>query len=402
MVLVLRGVSRSAMVSSKKIFYYVIQERVSLYAVFTCNGLGSASWAARMVSVKDGLSLSSSDLGWIIMCAGAGALLSLPWLSFFIKKLDTRGVVRSGVVLGGLGLAGLAWSAVGGDIIIAVVSLLAVGSGFGLWDGAMNVQASRYGAHVEGSTMSSFHAAYSIGAILGAIVASFTMRVGMDIIMHFSIIIIICLSISITSTFRFSRDDIALGDSDGYPADPLATPVRKSNVILLAALGVMTATAAVGEGVGNDWLTLAFKEGRDWAGWISALGYGVFLTGMLLGRLCGDSLINRWGRVGVLRRTFLIAAVGVLLFSFTPVAWAAVIGAALWGFGISVGFPAGMSAAGERGAGAVSVVSSLAYVAFFMTPPIVGILASKIGILSSFSLVIILMLLGLALAPSAR
>ena len=112
MVLVLRGVSRSAMVSSKKIFYYVTQERVSLYAVFTCNGLGSASWAARMVSVKDGLSLSSSDLGWIIMCAGAGALLSLPWLSFFIKKLDTRGVVRSGVVLGGLGLAGLAWSAV--------------------------------------------------------------------------------------------------------------------------------------------------------------------------------------------------------------------------------------------------------------------------------------------------
>ena len=106
--------------------------------------------------------------------------------------------------------------------------------------------------------------------------------------------------------------------------------------------------------------------------------------------------------MGVLRRTFLIAAVGVLLFSFTPVAWAAVIGAALWGFGISVGFPAGMSAAGERGAGAVSVVSSLAYVAFFMTPPIVGILASKIGILSSFSLVIILMLLGLALAPSAR
>ena len=55
----------------------------------------------------------------------------------------------------------------------------------------------------------------------------------------------------------------------------------------------------------------------------------------------------------------------------------AIAGAALWGLGVSLGFPVGMSAAGDdpHAAGRVSVVASIAYVAFLAGPPLIGFLA---------------------------
>jgi len=100
--------------------------------------------------------------------------------------------------------------------------------------------------------------------------------------------------------------------------------------------------------------------------------------------------LERWGRPAVLRVTAGLAAAGLLLVVFGPSLPWAVAGALLWGAGAALGFPVGMSAAGDdpaRAAGRVSVVASIGYTAFLAGPPLVGFLAEQAGILRSLLVV---------------
>jgi len=74
---------------------------------------------------------------------------------------------------------------------------------------------------------------------------------------------------------------------------------------------------------------------------------------------------------------------GVLAVVLSPGVPGALVGAACWGLGASLGFPLGMSAAGDeesRSAARVSVVGSIGYTAFLGGPPLVGLLADHVTV----------------------
>jgi MFS family permease len=78
-----------------------------------------------------------------------------------------------------------------------------------------------------------------------------------------------------------------------------------------------------------------------------------------------------------------LAAVGLLIFTLTPRTAMAFVGAACWGLGASLGFPVGMSAGADEprlAAPRVSVITSIGYVAFVGGPPLIGLLASWLGL----------------------
>ncbi len=104
------------------------------------------------------------------------------------------------------------------------------------------------------------------------------------------------------------------------------------------------------------------------------------MTGM---RFFGGSVIDRYGRVAVLRSSMAAAAAGLGLFVFAGNVWLAAVGAALWGVGAALAFPMGMSAAADdpkHAAARVSVVSTIGYVAFLAGPPLLGYLGDLTGI----------------------
>jgi MFS family permease len=129
------------------------------------------------------------------------------------------------------------------------------------------------------------------------------------------------------------------------------------------------------------------------------LAFAVFLAAMTVGRWFGPGLLDRYGRVPVVRAIALICLAGLLLFVFgrnTPTAF---IGALFWGLGASLGFPVGMSAAADdpkRAAPRVSVVASIGYCAFLGGPPLVGFLGDHITV--QRGLIAVAVLLGVALA----
>ena len=130
----------------------------------------------------------------------------------------------------------------------------------------------------------------------------------------------------------------------------------------------------------------------------------VFLVAMTGMRLLGTNLLDRLGRVTVLRLLGGLAFSGLALFAFAPWMWLALVGVVLWGFGAALGFPVGMSAAADdprRAAARVSVVSTIGYTAFFMGPPLIGLLAEHLGYRHALATILVPVALGLVIASAA-
>jgi len=126
---------------------------------------------------------------------------------------------------------------------------------------------------------------------------------------------------------------------------------------------------------------------------------------MTVGRWFGTALLDRFGRVPVLRVSALAALVGLVTVVFGTGLPMAMAGAVLWGLGAALGFPVGMSAAADdprHAAGRVSVVASIGYVAFLAGPPLIGLLGNHVGVLRSLTIAAGLMAVGLLVAGACR
>jgi len=142
------------------------------------------------------------------------------------------------------------------------------------------------------------------------------------------------------------------------------------------------------EGTGNDWLSIASVDGYHTSKTAGALTLACFLAAMTTGRWFGPGIIDRYGRVHTLRAFGLVALAGLALVVFGQVYGVALAGAVLWGLGTSLGFPVGISAAADDPANSparVSVVASIAYLAFLGGPPLVGFVGDHTGVLRSLT-----------------
>jgi len=126
---------------------------------------------------------------------------------------------------------------------------------------------------------------------------------------------------------------------------------------------------------------------------------------MTVARLGGVFLLDRFGRVAVLRASFLLAASGLIIIIFVPNPVFAVVGTVAWGLGSALGFPVGMSAAADdpkTAAAKVSAVATIGYFAFLVGPPVIGILGQQVGLLGALLTVLVLCALGSLVASAAR
>ncbi len=170
-------------------------------------------------------------------------------------------------------------------------------------------------------------------------------------------------------------------------------------------IGLIVLGMAFTEGSANDWLALAMVDDRHVDNGQGALLFGVFTVAMTLGRIGGGPLIDRIGRVAALRLSGATAALGLAIVILVPSVPVDVAGIVLWGIGASLGFPMGMSAAGDdptRAAARVSAVATVGYFAFLAGPPLIGFVGRQIGLLNALWIVLVLILLAVLAVPAAR
>jgi predicted MFS family arabinose efflux permease len=173
----------------------------------------------------------------------------------------------------------------------------------------------------------------------------------------------------------------------------------------LLLVGVVTICATTLEGAAADWLALFLTDERGATASLAAFGYAVFAVAMAAGRFSGTAVAERLGRHGAVRVGGLVSFGGVLLTVLGPGLASAYMGAALWALGVCLVFPAAVSAGGEapyRPADAIAAVTTIGYGGFLLGPPLIGLLADRVGLGRALLVLLVLAAAIAALAPAVR
>jgi MFS family permease len=374
------------------------------YVAFIFTGFSFASWASRIPQVRDRLHLNPAQLGLVLLAIAAGSLISLPLSGTIVGRYGSRLTVT---VMALINAAALAFVGIGYQfgVIPLVIGLFGLGFGQGAWDVAVNVQGNAAERRLGRAIMSRVHAGFSVGTVAGALIGAVMVALGVPVTVHLVVAAALIAGVVPVAVRSF------LPDRDGHQTTGPASGSAGRSALSAwleprtCLIGLFVLAFAFAEGTGNDWTSVAFIDGYQTSPAIGTLGLAVFLSAMTLGRWFGPPLLDRYGRVPVVRWLAILGIVGVVLFiagAATPVGFA---GSVLWGAGVSLGFPVGMSAAGDDpglAAPRVSVVASIGYCAFLAGPPLIGFLGDHMGVLRAFSAVAVLLGIAALLASSVR
>lgn len=400
----------------------LLRWRNAVFVIFWLCGFMFASWASRVPTVRDILDASTSQMGLLIFGLAAGSVLGLFASSHVIARLGANAallvclsIASTGLVLLGL-LASLAPS-----LLILALALMTFGVGYSISDVAMNLSGAANERQIGKTLMPMYHASFSLGTMLGAgfgaLLEHFAVPLGIHLV-GVGIAALVTIRVAVrflqpaehTTEAEESRPDSVVDTM----ADPLSdTPSPEGWRSRLAVwreprilvIGLIVLGMAFAEGSANDWLSLAAVDGYGVTNAGGAAVFGVFVTAMTLGRLFGGKVLDRFGRVPVLRGTAVFAVVGLVLVILGPNIGVAIVGVVLWGLGASLGFPVGMSAAADdpkTATASVAAVATIGYFAFLIGPPLIGFLGEQIGLLNAFWVVAILAVIAGLCAPAAR
>ncbi len=351
----------------------------AVYVAFIVSGFAFASWASRIPQIRDSLAVSPAQLGFILLFVAAGSITSIPLSGTIVGRFgEARTVAIMSMILG----CGVLLVGVGTTVGVAPVcaGLALVGFGNGAWDVAMNVQGAAVERVLDRSIMSRFHAGYSVGTVAGAGVGAAMVALNVGVMPHLIVAAGLVVAIVPVSAIRGFLPHVVEKRLASSTRTALAA-WREPRTLLI---GLFVLCMAFTEGTGNDWLSLGVIDGYHTSTTVGVITLDVFLAAMTLGRWFGPGILDRHGRVLVLRVCAATALTGLLLVVFGHTYPLALAGAILWGLGASLGFPTGMSAAADdptHAAARVSVAASIAYLAFLAGPPIIGFVGDHIGVL---------------------
>jgi MFS family permease len=369
---------------------------------FATSGFLFASWLSRIPDVKQLLNIGTGTLSFLLLALACGSLVGLPITGRVADRIGTKHTARIGAAAGIIGLLITCFSITfSQDLVVPIAGLVLVGFGIGMWDVAQNLEGTIIEQKLGKAIMPWFHAAFSGGTLLGALIGSQATRLQIPLSIHLTVISAITALVLLWGTNKFiAAEVIEHKDAQGQKVKQKSAWTEPRTLLI----GVMVLAAAFTEGTANDWIAVAFVDGHGTTATQGVFGLSAFLLFMTAGRVLGSMALDKFGRVLVLRVLFAAALIGSLLFVFGgPVG--AYFGAAIWGLGSSLGFPVGMSAASDdpkRAAARISVVSTIGYCAFLAGPPVVGFLGEEVGILMALVAVGAMSALAFVLVPVAK
>ena len=364
---------------------------------FISSGFGFASWASRLPAIRDQLNASPSTLGLILLAGGLGAVVAVPLSGIIVARLGAGRSVAAMSICLAVGLVVLAFGVLIGPIPV-VIGIALVGFGNGTWNVAMNVEGAAVEQRLKRAIMPKFHAGFSIGTVGGAMTGTLMVALGVPVTWHLVGVAIAFGTVAPLASRRFLPPEAV----DHAPSgERTRSPLRAWLEPRTLLIGVFVMCLAFTEGTGNDWLAIAMIDGHHAPPALGPLTLALFLASMTAGRWFGPRLIDRYGRVRLLRACALLALVGLVVLVFSQALLLGILGAVLLGLGASLGFPVGLSAAADDpkyAAGRVSVVAAVGYSAFLIGPPVIGFLGDRVGVLRALTLTGVLLVVALLIA----
>ncbi|OBA05208.1 hypothetical protein A9P44_15555 [Paenibacillus polymyxa] len=377
-----------------------------LFVLFALPGVAFASWVSRTPVIRDILHASTAEMGIIIFGLAAGSLLGLLSAGNVISRIGGRSVILGSALLIVIGFLIVGLGAAFSFTSIVFVGLVIFGSGYGTAEVALNVEGSAVENQLNKTLLPAFHGSFSMGTLAGAIIGSGAAAVHVPVVVHFGAIAVIIAAVTFYLYRYLPRDtgkeqDVSSQKSGSNIKAQLAVWKERRSLLI----GIIVLGMAFAEGAANDWLPLTMVDGYGVDSLTSSYMYGLFVAAMTIGRFTGGFILDKFGRVPVLKGSAVLAAVGIILVIWGQHDLLAGLGILLWGLGASLGFPVGLSAAGDDPRGAairVGAVATIGYLAFLVGPPGLGLLGEHVGLLHALIVVLIGVIVAGLISGAAR
>lgn len=387
--------------------------RNAIFTVFFLSGISLASWVARIPAIRDDTSLNTQGVGLVILSGSIASVVGLIAAPGLLARFGARsGMIGVLVTVSvGLVLVGLGGSVIP-SIPLLVIGLALFGFGNGAVDVMMNVEGAEAEREIGRTLMPLMHAFFSFGTVAGAGLAAAASALSISVAVHLGVIaVLIAIGVIIAVRFVPLREELGDDPHTETPRVPWRDRLRESlsvwGDLRLLLIGVVMLGMSFAEGSANDWLALAVVDGHGYDETTGAAVFTVFTVAMTAARVLGGPVIDRFGRVPMLRILAATGVAGLALFIYATEPWMLIVGTVLWGVGCALGFPVGISAAADvpdrsTAAARVSAVAIIGYCAFLAGPPFLGFLGQQFGLLNALLVLLALMVMAGLAAPAAR
>ncbi len=378
----------------------VLDSRRAVTAValmFAVNGVLLGSYGGSLPSLRDRLGLDPTQISVMLIGTGVAALISMQIGGRLADALGARTIALIALPILIVAAVTIAVAPVFG---VAVLGAALIGFGNGAMDVAMNavgvqVEAGRRKATGGGAIMSRFHASWSLGQFTGAgAVLLLGTLLGLQGARVVTPVMSLAAAIGVgvwIALFRLTPVTARI------PSKVDGRRVKIPRVAWL--LGLMALAFGLCEGTATDWSAIQVTDVANVDSTTGALGLIAVSGFMVVIRLLGDSLVDRFGHRAVVRFGGAAAAVGYLTVTLVGSLPMLVLGWALVGLGVGMIAPQVYSAAGHLGGGRVlSVVVTFGYAAFLGGPGLIGFGVDHFGIQHTMALPAVLSLGIIALA----
>ena len=334
---------------------------------------------SRLPAIKAQTGLSDADVGVALMCLGGGSIVGFLTVNWLLHHLQVRTL---------LSYAAFCFMGVGMLLTLAQSKwqLFAL---FVLWgyacsylDVAMNTHSLYIEMFTKRPYMSSMHAGYSGGCLLGSAIGAAFAFFLVPVWLNFALIALILCGIFILLRSALLPDPQSVREQDDLKEN--AARKRHYIPVFIFLCGLMGMFSYTAEGSVAEWGSLVLHEAKQASEGVAALAYGVFALFMASTRLFCDHLRARTGDKALLLIGTSIALCGMILVMWTHLPYVCLIGYAIMGVGLAPVFPLVLSNAGRYpGVSpkvATATVSFIGYTGLLVIPPALGFLAHHFGL----------------------
>ncbi len=369
----------------EKLTYNPIAYRLAVGSLFFNQGILFSAWATRIPDFKTALSLTESQLGTLLFALPLGQILVMMLSGWLVAKYTSRNVMRFAGYLHPLMLMLLTFAN-------SYVELFAFLLLFGMCANLTNISINTQSIDVEKiygrSINASFHGIWSLAGFVGGLVSAALISFDVNVFSHFlGVVVYVCVTLFFVSRF--------LVPTDFPPAPEVDANGKKSRGVFsptpyIILLGVITFSCMSCEGSMFDWSVIYFRDAIGAPADLSRIGFVAFMSTMASGRFLADFLINKFGRLKVLRLSGALITLGMLVAIVNPNIYTGAIGFMLVGFGVSSVVPTCYSLAARSrrmpSGMAIAVVSTIGFFGFLLFPPLIGYIAEISSLRFSFAM----------------
>lgn len=358
------------------------RSRIAIALHFLFCGFVFASWAARIPSFKQQFQLDEADLGATLFMLPLGSFLALPFAGWAVDKFGSKWMMVTNTVLYVLVLNALPFA----TSIYELAVLLFL---FGFIGDVMNIAMNTQGVDIQHlfqkPILASFHAMWSLGALIGALLGGYVIQHHYSTYLHYLIVAIPVILISIGSLPLLIKKD---GEKE-KDKKLFVLPEKE-----LWLVGIVCLCSTLCEGAMADWSTLYYQQSAGISNIVSTAGFTAYAFAMTAGRFVGDKLILMLKYRKVVLLDGVLIAGGMLMALSTSNAFMIMSGFALVGFGVSTIIPIAYSVAASsktmKASVALAAVSTIGFSGFLIGPPLIGFIAQETGLRLALLLVAIL------------